>query len=291
MDCSQENLGDGDGIVGRRTRQVRTRRCVGLVLVPVGLALVAASACSSESAPQATSRTSESTATTGPVAVTEPAVPPATEDCRTNNALAGWPTTTAPAPDAYACILDALATGTPAQMSAISGGRIRLAPEGDRLLIAATASRSPHGRHVETGCQHDSRCCRRKAIEQASPRPLHRRGLGCVCVRRRPRRHPPCRSLADPLLDASRTRCRRRPPASPRSAPHRCRPVDRGRRKPETDRRLGRTHISRRRPRPLRPPLRAFAAVRLPVAGLDSSIGQLSDVSHRVVLPLLRSSR
>ena len=88
-----------------------------------------------------------------------------------------------------------------------------------------------------------------------SPRRLHRRSPGCAGVRWCPRWHPSRRRLADSLLDASRTRRRRQSPTSPRSAPHRRGPVDRSRRQPETGRRLGRTHLRRRRPRPLRPPL------------------------------------
>lgn len=36
--------------------------------------------------------------------------------------MVGWPTTFAPPPNPYACVLDALADGTPAQMSSISAG-------------------------------------------------------------------------------------------------------------------------------------------------------------------------
>lgn len=120
MECTPEALGDGR--MGHQAGQVRVRRCMGLALASARLVLVVASACSSNRAPPATLGSSRSTAATGPVVVTEPAVPPATKDCGTTNALAGWPTTMVTPPNGYACILDALVTGTPAQMSVISAG-------------------------------------------------------------------------------------------------------------------------------------------------------------------------
>lgn len=114
-----------DGFIATddRVSQVRSRRGMGLAVLTAGMVLTVVSACSSETATQATPKTSESTtATTRPVAATEPVVPLATKDCGTQNTLAGWPTTMVSSPDAFACILDALVSGTPAQMSAISAG-------------------------------------------------------------------------------------------------------------------------------------------------------------------------
>ena len=107
-----------------RARPVGFRRSSVLALLTLWVALGGVSACSSESAPKATSTTSKSTAATGPVVATSPAVPPATRDCGTRSELAGWPTTTGPPPDANACILEAFAAGTPAQMSVtfVGGG-------------------------------------------------------------------------------------------------------------------------------------------------------------------------
>lgn len=115
MECERESLSD------HGARRVWVRRRGALAVLVASMVLTAVSACSSESAREATPKTSESTDTTRPVAVTEP-VPPATKDCGTHNALAGWPTTMVTSPDAFACILDALVTGNPAQMSAISAG-------------------------------------------------------------------------------------------------------------------------------------------------------------------------
>ena len=120
MRCSPATV--SDGLEGHLLSRVRVRRRMGLAVLPVCVALVTASACSGGSTRQATSGTTKSTATTGFVAATTPAVPPGTKVCGTVNALAGWPTTTAATPNAYVCILDALAAGTPAQMSTISGG-------------------------------------------------------------------------------------------------------------------------------------------------------------------------
>lgn len=119
MRCSPETV--SDGLEGHPLSRVRVRRLIGLVVLPVCVALVTASACSGGSARQATSGTTKSTATIGRVRATTPAVPTGTKVCGTVNALAGWPTTTAATPNAYACILDAFAAGAPAQMSTISG--------------------------------------------------------------------------------------------------------------------------------------------------------------------------
>lgn len=43
-------------------------------------------------------------------------------DCGTLSALSGWPTTTVAFPDRFACILGALAAGTPARMVVVSVG-------------------------------------------------------------------------------------------------------------------------------------------------------------------------
>lgn len=123
MACDSETV--SDGLADRRQSPARVRRCLVQVLLPVCVILVTASACSEERAPQAAPSTSKSTATSGFVAATTPAFPPGTKVCDTVRALAGWPTTAAPRIDAYACILDALAAGTPAQMSTISGIRDR----------------------------------------------------------------------------------------------------------------------------------------------------------------------
>ncbi|QXC61145.1 hypothetical protein KSP35_23015 [Aquihabitans sp. G128] len=53
---------------------------------------------------------------------TAPTVPAGTKDCGITGALSGWPTTTISPPGAYACLVDALAAGTPAQMRAIVAG-------------------------------------------------------------------------------------------------------------------------------------------------------------------------
>ena len=91
------------------------------VALPVCVVLATASACSGKRAAQATPTTGRSTAIDASVAATTPAVPSGTKVCATVSSLAGWPSTTPSRPDAYVCILAALAAGTPAQMSTISG--------------------------------------------------------------------------------------------------------------------------------------------------------------------------
>ena len=120
MKCNPEPV--SGGLVARRRLPVWVRPYLGRVVLPVFVVLVIASACAGKSARQATPSTSKSTATTGLVAATIPPFPHGTKVCDTVSSLAGWPSTVAPGPDAYACIRDAFAAGTPAQMSTITGG-------------------------------------------------------------------------------------------------------------------------------------------------------------------------
>jgi hypothetical protein len=108
----------------RRSRHGSHPRLALVLLVAVAVASVA-SACASDPAETTTttSKPETPTATTDLVIATEPAVPPATKDCGSTSELAGWPTTTSTPPSGYQCIVDALAAGTPAQMSAITVGR------------------------------------------------------------------------------------------------------------------------------------------------------------------------
>jgi hypothetical protein len=98
--------------------------------------LVVASACSATRVQQVAPRTSESTGTASPVTATIPRAPSGVEVCETVDSTAGWPTTAAPARDAYTCIRDAFAAGTPAQMTSISGlgDTGRKGPDGYRVL-------------------------------------------------------------------------------------------------------------------------------------------------------------
>lgn len=90
-------------------------------MLPVAVALALTAGCTSGEGPAADTSTTTS-APTDEVAVTAtaPSVPVGVKDCGTQNDLAGWPTTMLSSPDAYACIVDALAAGTPAQMSSIT---------------------------------------------------------------------------------------------------------------------------------------------------------------------------
>lgn len=100
----------GGRVVGRRVR----------VLLSLGMALtLTAGACPQEHDPDTPTWTgptpglAPTTAESGPVSVT---------DCGTLSALSGWPTTTTSFPDRFACILGALAAGTPARMVVVSVG-------------------------------------------------------------------------------------------------------------------------------------------------------------------------
>lgn len=106
---------------GHRQAQTRVRRHIGPAPLLVCAALVAVSACSGKRAAPATPSVSTSSAPTGRVAATTPPFPPGVKVCNTVSSFTGWPTTAPPRPDAYTRILDAVAAGTPAQMSTISG--------------------------------------------------------------------------------------------------------------------------------------------------------------------------
>jgi hypothetical protein len=83
--------------------------------------LILVSGCGSDGA-SAPGTTTEPTTTSEPVVATAPPVPASAKDCGTLNELAGWPTTTTTPPQGYACITDAITTGSPAQMSLIAAG-------------------------------------------------------------------------------------------------------------------------------------------------------------------------
>ena len=125
----------GDGVAGQRRGPARFRRRSGLAVLSVWMVVVTTSACSGDATPQATPSTNKSTSTTGFVAATTPEFPPGVRACDTVSTLAGWPTTAPARPDADACILDALAAGTPAQMSTISaaGDSGRKTPDGSDI--------------------------------------------------------------------------------------------------------------------------------------------------------------
>jgi hypothetical protein len=96
-----------------------SRRIRATVLL-AGVLLLAAGCGSDQTATPAD--TDGPTTTSEPVVATAPPVPAAATDCGTLNELAGWPTTTTTPPQGFACITDAVAAGTPAQMSVIAAG-------------------------------------------------------------------------------------------------------------------------------------------------------------------------
>ena len=93
-----------------------------IALITASVLVVSVSACSSDRAAEPKAKATKPTPTTKPVLVTVPVVPPGTKDCGTLDELAGWPTTTTTPMAGYACILDALTAGAPAQMSVITVG-------------------------------------------------------------------------------------------------------------------------------------------------------------------------
>lgn len=86
------------------------------------MVVLAAAGCSSGRPRTAGSALGGSTALSEHVVATAPPVVPGSRDCGTTDSIYGWPTTTTTPPDGYACIVDALAAGTPAQMTAIEPG-------------------------------------------------------------------------------------------------------------------------------------------------------------------------
>jgi len=81
-------------------------------------------ACSSEQQASTTVMSGSSApATSAPPTALPPDVPPGGVDCGSVNQLSGWPTTTGPTPDTYACIVDAMAAGRPARMVVVSPGQ------------------------------------------------------------------------------------------------------------------------------------------------------------------------
>lgn len=76
-----------------------------------------ASTSTDRSAPSLSSSSSDSTSP-----APTPTIPAGSKECDGANALAGWPTTTAPWPGAYDCIVDAMASGTPAWMVLVTAG-------------------------------------------------------------------------------------------------------------------------------------------------------------------------
>lgn len=98
----------------------------------------------------------------------------------------------------------------------------------------------------------------------APSRHLHRAGQGRPGLPERRRRHPAIRELAVTVLDARHPGYRPGTTARPRPATHRRGPLDRRRRQPQADRRLGRPHVGLGRPRSLRAPSRG-ARVGCPV--------------------------
>ena len=88
-----------------------------LVASVAGLTLTLA-ACGSDNARSTAGTSSTQVAPT----VTPPPVPPGGTDCGSTNLMSGWPTTAMLPTNAYTCIVDAAASGTPARMIVISAG-------------------------------------------------------------------------------------------------------------------------------------------------------------------------
>lgn len=89
------------------------------------MALGASTACAStESDPQAGTPERATTTTSVPAAAaatTTESVPDGTESCGEVNLLSGWPTTLAPDPRSFDCLVGAFDAGTPAVLTVVEG--------------------------------------------------------------------------------------------------------------------------------------------------------------------------